>query len=225
MFEKLLTYRGIDELDTYQKAHNAQRSDLDRRAQVPIAVIDDDPFRHEQRLRNNGYNIDFLGDIVKISDIAEYNIIMCDLRGVGKHLNDVGQGGYLIDEIKRNHPEKFVIAYTGGAEASIIELARKSADVFLKKDADLGEWRDNLDRIIRFLTNPILVWKRQRVALVDGDVPTLDILKLEDAYVRSVTAGTESPYRNAVVKMASGSDLRGIAQSLVASGIFKLVIG
>jgi hypothetical protein len=225
MFEKLFSYHEIGELEGYQRNASARQTDLDRRSQVPIAVIDDEPFRHETKLRNNGYNINFLGDIVKISDISDYNIILCDLRGVGIHLNEAQQGGYLIDEIKRNHPEKFVIAYTGGAKPEIIDLARESADVFLKKDAELGEWRDNLDRMIRFLTNPVSVWKRQRVALVDGDVPTLDILKLEDAYVRSVTQKTDSPYRNVVNNLPAKADMRGIAQSLIASGIFRLVIG
>src|SRR3546814_11988315 len=102
-----------------------------------------------------------------------YNIILCDLQGVGRHLDERNQGAYLIDEIKRNHPEKFVIAYTGGTSDSGIALkAAAVADFFLRKDADIQEWRDKHDRIIGFLSNPVAVWKSQRDAIVETDVHT-----------------------------------------------------
>jgi DNA-binding NarL/FixJ family response regulator len=225
MFGKMLDYRQIGDVAANVKSLNARRSVIEKRPTVPIAVIDDEDFPAENNLKNNGYNISILGDIKDISKILEYNIILCDLQGVGRHLNKKTQGAYIIDEIKRNHPEKFVVAYTGGSsDEQILRIAQNAADSFLKKDAPIEEWRDRLDAMINFLTNPVEVWSRQRYALIYADVPTLDILKLEDAFVRSLEQKDKSIYER-MAAGASSSDLRAIAQSLAASGIFKILVG
>jgi DNA-binding NarL/FixJ family response regulator len=224
MFEK--KYRQISEIEAAYRAQKNAMNDVNKRRLIPIAVIDDEPFVAEQTLKNNGYDIHVLGDISSIEQITPFNIILCDLQGVGKHLNSKNQGAYIIDEIKRNHPDKFVIAYTGGAKDDSVTLhAQKFADFFLSKDTSVEEWRDKLDSIITFLSNPVKVWKRQRYALIEADVPTLDILKLEDAYVQSVVSKKDDKYRSIVESYAVGADIRSIAQSLVASGIFKLISG
>lgn len=141
-------------------------------------------------------------------------------------MDSKGQGAFIIDELKRNHPEKFVIAYTGGSVDDAITLrAQEVADLFIRKDADIDEWRNKLDSIIAFFCNPVQVWKRQRVALIDADVPTIEILKLEDAFVKSIRNKNDFAYRQILSSQSVGKDLRAIAQSLVASGIFKLLVG
>ena len=225
MFEKWMTYRQIDELRRENKLKKVSASDHDRRQLFPIAVIDDKPFHYEQSLRANNYVIEYLGDINSLEAIKPFNIIACDLQGVGTRMNARGQGAYIIDEIKRSHPEKFVIAYTGGSPDDFITIrAQEIADFFLKKDAEIDDWRDNLDHIISELSNPLEVWKRQRDALVEADVPTLDILRLEDAYVNSILHGSAENYKRVASNVNLSSDLRSIAQSLVASGIFRVLI-
>jgi len=147
-------------------------------------------------------------------NVSPYQIVLCDLQGVGKFLNERGQGAFIIDEVKKKSPEKFVIAYTGGSlDDNVTIKAQQVSDFFLKKDQDIDDWRDRLDYITEQLSDPIEVWRRQRDALVDADVPTLDILKLEDAYVRSVKTGTPSTYEHAARSHALSKDLRAIAQS------------
>ncbi len=226
MFEKLLSYRQIGDLSNDMKVALSLKNDRDRRSLIPLAVVDDESFKPEQNLRANGYDVRIIGDIKDISELKNFNIILCDLQGVGRHLSHHQQGAFIIDEIKRNHPEKFVVAYTGGALDDAVTIrAQQDADFFLRKDADIDEWRDKLDLIIGLLCDPVEVWRRQREALVDADVPTLNILKLEDAYVRSLQAGSDYAYRNIVSQSGLGADVRSIAQSLIASGIFKVLVG
>jgi CheY-like chemotaxis protein len=226
MLGKFKNYRQIRDIESELNSKIGTLSAIDKRKLVPIAVIDDETFSAAQNLENNGYVIEIIGDLKSIDEITKYNIILCDLQGVGRLLNAKNQGAYIIDEIKRNHPEKFVIAYTGGAsDDRITQLAQNSADFFLKKDADIEEWRDKLDEIISLLSNPIFVWKRQRFALIDSDVPTLDILKLEDAFVRAIESKSSFIYDNFVNDASISSDLRAIARSLVASGIFRIIVG
>ncbi|WP_156424990.1 response regulator [Novosphingobium fuchskuhlense] len=225
MFEKLFSYRQIRELERSQ-TFASLKSDRDRRGLVPIAVIDDEAFAAQQTLTNNGYNIKALGDIKTLDEVEPYNIILCDLQGVGRHLDGKNQGAFLINEIKRNSPEKFVIAYTGGALSDdITARANETADSFLRKDADVQEWRDKLDDYIERVSNPIIVWRRQRDALVRKNVATLDILKLEDAFVKSVQKRDPEIFGRISGSYDIKDDARAIAQSLIASGIFKLLVG
>jgi DNA-binding NarL/FixJ family response regulator len=62
------------------------------------------------------------------------------------------QGAYLIEEIKRNYPEKAVIAFTGGAtNSNISKRAAAAADDYLRKDASIEDWRELLDKHIKNL--------------------------------------------------------------------------
>jgi len=226
MFEKLLSYKQIDDLRHDIKMGRLKKNTHGMRSDFRIAVIDDHAFPYEQMLKSNGYVVDYIGDIRNISEVSEYAIILCDLQGVGQYLNKQSQGAFIIDEIKRNHPEKIVIAYTGGASDDAITLrAQEFADFFLKKDLEFDEWRDRLDATIDFLSDPIKVWNRQRDALVEAEVPTLDILRLEDAFVRSVKGQTPAPYERLILSSSISSDLRAIAQSMIASGLFKVFVG
>jgi len=226
MLGKFRRYQQIAELEGRQRTAKALENDISRRQRVPIAVIDDQPFPPQNILQNNGYDIRVLGDIKNLNEVEGFSIILCDLNGVGRYLDAKYQGAHIIEEIKRNHPEKFVGAYTGGGvDNEVIERANEAADFFIKKDEDVGEWRSKLDGILVLITNPIYVWKRQRFALVDADVETLDILKLEDAFVKSILNENELHFIGAVQDLGIGKDARAIAQSLVASGIFGIMFG
>ena len=226
MFERLMSYRQISSLEQKRNLAAATENDRTRRKRVPIAIIDDEPFTAQQTLTNHGYDVHPIGDIKSLSEIDNFNIILCDLRGVGQYFDKKNQGAYLIDEIKRNHPEKFVIAYTGGAQSDeMSQRANRASDTFIRKDADVEEWRNKLDDLIDRLCDPVIVWRRQRDALVKNNVATLDILKLEDSFVRTVEIGRPSHFAERIQRLSLGADARAIAQSLVGSGILWLLTG
>jgi hypothetical protein len=134
MLERWHTYECIDELVNWQKTASALTSDKERRDTVKIAVVDDQPFSPEQNLRNAGFRVDSIGDIKNIEELEPYQIILCDLQGVGAHFDSKYQGGFIINEIKRNYPEKFVIAYTGGSlDPAVVNYAQSFADDFPKE--------------------------------------------------------------------------------------------
>lgn len=59
---------------------------LKLRRQFEILFIDDDEIAYLDNLKNNGFNVTYKPDITDIKDVAAYNIIMCDINGVGKEL-------------------------------------------------------------------------------------------------------------------------------------------
>ena len=190
-------------------------------------MIDDQPFAPEHNLKNNQFQIVTYTDVHKVDQIVEYPIILCDLQGVGLQLASDMQGAYLIEEIKRNYPEKAVIAFTGGsANSNIARRAELAADDYLKKDASIEDWRDVLDKHIRNLSDPIYVWKQLRVRLVKAGIAPVELMKLEHAYVSTIKNGAQAT-KAAIEKASdsSGSDpvIKKEIMSFIASKAFDLV--
>lgn len=229
MFDRWLSYQTAPLLERPEYQVWRSLNDRERRTKVIIGVIDDAPFAPKQNLENTGYRISYLGDPQSISAVLDSHIVLCDLQGVGRSLDPNKQGAFFIDEIRRNYPEKYVVAYTGGGmNLNISRDALRAADYFMRKDANIDEWRDKLDQMIIKLLDPYQIWQRQRVALVNKGIDTLSILKLEDSFVRSVHNREPVSSSSFVRRLNSPSttgDVRAILQSLVASGLYSLITG
>lgn len=221
------TPQSIGDLRRDKTISSKLRSPSDLRRSIKIAVIDDQPFAPEHNLKNNNFQIATYTDIHKIEQVAEYPIILCDLQGVGLQLASDLQGAYLIEEIKRNYPEKAVIAFTGGsANSNISRRAETAADDYLRKDASIEEWRDVLDKHIRNLSDPVFAWQQLRVRLVAAEIAPIDLMKLEHAYVNSIKNG-EKATKDAITKaLEAGTPDPAVRKEItkfIASKVFYLV--
>ncbi|MBP6014337.1 MAG: hypothetical protein KBA31_19060 [Alphaproteobacteria bacterium] len=227
MFEKLRTYQLASDLKGLRRHKSTALRE--RRKLFTIAVVDDNPFEPRSNLENVGYRIVTVGDPSDVEVLAPHQIILCDLQGVGLAFDKRKQGAFLIQEIKKHFPDKFVVAYSGGTKnLNITRDASKISDEFLKKDTDIETWVQTLDDFIARLMDPYAVWQRQREALVAREVDTLTILRLEDAFVRSVKSGdssTASAFQRLIGSEQLGADVRAVLRSVVASGLFKIIVG
>lgn len=218
---------SINDLQRDKEMAARLRSPSELRRSIQIAVIDDQPFAPEHNLKNNQFQIVTYTDIHKIEQVHEFPIVLCDLQGVGLQLASDMQGAYLIEEIKRNYPEKAVIAFTGGSSNSnMSKRALAAADDYLKKDASIEEWRDVLDKHIRNLSDPIYVWKQLRLRLIKAEITPLELLKLEHAYVSSIKSGaivTKKAMQDASNASGSAPIVKREIATFVSSKAFDLV--
>lgn len=233
MIKKLQEY-GINSYKTIEDLPDARLKRFktpihqDRRKQVRIAVIDDQPFEAGVTLRNYGYEIEEIGDLKNISEVASFPIVLCDLMDVGRHFDKVNQGSSIIREIRKNYPAILVAAYTGSAmTAEPVRRARFFADGFIKKDAEIDTWVEELDRLISIATDARAIWLRTRTALVEEQIDTRSLLKLEDRYVDALKNGDQT--FEGLKKLASNKNVGGaasnIVQGLIASSIFRIIVG
>lgn len=224
----LFGYRPASELKSARYQRAQVKAVKDRRSLVSIGVIDDSPFNPKNNLENLGYKISLLGDPGNLEAVKAHHIVLCDLQGVGQSLGGETQGAFVIKEIRDTYPEKYVIAFTGGAiNQSITREAMQASDDFLKKDADIETWVEKLDDIIQKLLDPYQVWQRERKALVKKEVDTRTILMLEDTFVKSIAAKTEydkNKFVSFVESAKIGEDARSVVRSMIASGLFKLLV-
>ena len=70
---------GILDLKKHQKEFNAVSRSI-----IPIAVIDDEELAYIDILRNHGFNLRQFKDIEDVKAVQSYDIVMCDIKGVGK---------------------------------------------------------------------------------------------------------------------------------------------
>ncbi len=201
---------------------------VSKREKVKIAVIDDEPFAPQTNLSSYGYKAQPLGDIKRVDEVSKYHIVLCDIMGVGRHFDTNLQGASLISEIKLTFPEKIVIAYTGAMlNQSAARQAALRADKILKKDTEIEEWISTLDRFTDEVMNPYVVWNKIRKRLVELDVNTKDIIKLEDSYVSSIKNRDSkfSELSNTINDLGLNQDVRSVLQGVIGSYIFSIIFG
>ena len=221
------SWTSIDQLDINSRLPRITQPPIDLRSQTPILVIDDQPFAPQHNLESNGFRLTVISDISNIKTVEPYAVVLSDLMGVGANLHNHLQGAHVIREIKNNYPDKIVFAYTGGAtESRITREANVSADYYLKKDVDIAEWCQKLDSAITDLANPISVWKKFRLRLLEAGVTPLQLADMEDAFVRNYRSGpdkTRARIEDCTIRSKLSTNVQAIVQSFVASVLFKLI--
>jgi len=214
----------IEDLEGDFNAAKFDQRISEMREKYPIVVIDDKDFTPAQNLRNYRFQITHFRDFQNLDSLTKFPIILCDLQGVGMSLSPDLQGAEVIREIKKDYPEKYVVAYTSQGSSETTEVARSFADSFLKKDANPEEWRDLLDKAISEVSNPIEVWKKARIRLLDVGVTPLQVALLEDIFAKSAKSNPQqykTALQNGVDKFDIPSSAKSIIESLIASIIFS----
>lgn len=220
-------FKSIDDLKALISLNDLESRISQKRKAFRILVIDDEAFSYIENLERNQFDITHVSDITAISTVEPYHIILCDLVGVGKKLNPILQGAHIISEIKKSYPEKITIAYTGGPNNDLMINSMKVADNSIKKDASIEDWCDILDDSILQLANPVSVWKKYRIRLLDAGVSPAELLYLEDDFVKSFESSPRafgSALTQRSVKLNLGKEARTLVNSLVSNALFYLLV-
>lgn len=227
-YGKLPTYMSLRDLEEVRVSKLANSGVMEARASVRILLIDDEEFSALTNLKNNSFKVVRLDNVERIDEVQDYPVVMVDLQGVGRTLNPVGQGAHLIQQIKKAYPEKYVIAYTGGATAALTSLAAEFADRYTTKDISVDKWCDLLDVAVAEVSNPVAVWGKFRHRLLDQGIVPIQLTELEDAYVRGLLDDPQSLSRimaDRAIAIGIGQDIRNVIAGLIANTIFRLAVG
>ena len=68
-----------------------------QRERFKIAFIDDDDFVYRSRLANLGFRINKYEDVQDLNMLSSYDIIISDIRGVGKSFNSEAEGAFCMN--------------------------------------------------------------------------------------------------------------------------------
>ncbi len=193
------------------------------RRHVNMLVIDDNEFGPEMYLKNNGYQIQHKQDIETIKDVEPYDIILCDIAGVGKKLGYQNEGAFIIREIHANYPNKRIIAYTSYTYNPELNQYFSMADFVAPKDFAIDDWIYALDDQVRKSIDPVNQWKKIRNYLIEHDVSSLTIAKIEDKFVAAVNKKSFDELKRYVE--GKDSNLASIISDFTVSLCAKIILG
>lgn len=213
---------SIDDLTTPKQV----LSSIDVRPRIPILIIDDEGFVYKEDLRDEKYNIHCLTIIEDFAAVAQYPIVICDIKGVGTNFDKEREGLFVIRELKKKYPFKQYAVYSGATNYQIDALDWIEGVSRIKKDPEIEDWRSYLDEFIRRATDPKENWKKIRDFLLQKDVPLLDVLLLESSFV--------DIYNNRPDQMnlfpeekkfpSITQDIRSIIQSMIAGALLHTLL-
>ena len=195
----------------------------DIRKHVNMLIIDDNDFTPENYLIKNGYQVHHKRDIDTIKDVEAYDIILCDISGVGKKLGFSKEGAFIIREIHANYPIKRVIAYTANTYNADYNQFFSMADFVAPKDMGIDDWIDMLDDQVKKSIDPVNQWYKIRNYLQDNGVSTLTIARIEDKFVDAVYRKDFSKLKSFV--QGEDSKLNSIISDFASSLCAKIILG
>jgi hypothetical protein len=192
------------------------------RSQTRICVIDDEAFVPKNMLVQHDYQIKELGDINDINAVHTYQIILCDIKGVGRSFGSAFEGGHIIEEIHLYFPNKVIIAYTGERLDPTYNRFFQMADQSVKKDASADDWRNIIDGTIELVHSPIEQWKKTRRRLIDLDISSKDLIKVEDLYVSSHLNKSDLISDSKTIRVLQ-DDVKNVVLNVASSFIFSAI--
>jgi len=160
------------------------------RSNFSIIVIDNnDSYPIKQLLLNLDFVVTQFKDIENIKQLQPFDIIICDIREVGRAFDSKYGGAYIVKEISLNYPLKYIIICSGSTFKVDFNEYFQIADKSIKKGADLSEWSIILDKAIAELSSPIKIWERTRKYLLTCNISHKIINNIEQEYIRSYLKG------------------------------------
>lgn len=171
---------------------------IGERNQYNIAIIDDQVFPLYDSLRKHGFTITKFNDIQDINELKSFEIIICDIRGVGQFFQSRYEGAHIVKEIHRKFPNKYLIVFSGSTFNVEYNKFFSLSDKTVKKGTDLSEWVVILDNAIKELINPYKQWEKTRLFLQENEIDSKLLLKFEQAYIKSILKKNAKYFNNAI---------------------------
>lgn len=173
-FRKLYTINDLS-LKTFTLKQQSKGS-------VKILIVDDNDFEYKNEMMNFDFNLKTVDDIAQLDFVSNYDIIICDIRGVGKKLGYKFEGVGLINDLKKKYPYKLYGVYTGN-DVSLEMSAMLDGVKILPKNLDKEDWKGILDQLVKEVLDPQTLWMKMRSYLLNEGVSLYDVVLLEHEYV------------------------------------------
>lgn len=179
----LLNYKTIKDWSQNNPVINKPRRDM-----INLCVIDDEGFEKDSMLKLKFNRIRVMDKFNNLDDFEPYNVILCDIKGVGNELDGKLEGIALAKEIKKIYPEKIVIQYSGQSVHDYDPYFYKdmSIDGFIDKNLSTQKLVDELDKKCCMLWDPCEAWNYIEKNLRRMGIYNKNIAYFEHLFVKSL---------------------------------------
>ncbi len=165
---------------------------IEARKKIKIALIDDVCPEYFETLKNNKYQIEHFFDVNSIEELERFDVVVCDIQGVGKNLSTNTQGGlYLMEEVKRLYPLKYIIAISSRISL-LIDSGIELDNQLTKEDDICDKLKKALEMSVTTLSSSKEQWIRIRNHLLNVEKLDLNtVSNIEQKYIKSLMDGKE----------------------------------
>ncbi|HDR0634928.1 hypothetical protein [Pasteurella multocida] len=191
--------------------------------EIKIAIIDDQNFPPKNKLQNLGFNITYFKDISSLDLIKDFPVIICDIKGIGQEFGGKYEGAFVISEIRKTYPDKYIIAYS--TESYGLEIASfiQKADIIASKGATVEEWSSILEKAIKHTSDASIRWKKTRASLLDNGIELSDLLELEQKYILSINNGKNEMEDTSILNRIENSLILDIIKGFISSALIEIL--
>ena len=198
-------FHSINELDSMTFSYKK-----DLRERIRFLIIDDEPFVYLEKLRNAKFNVTQIPDITDLHAIAEYNVVICDINGVGNTFSSEYGGAFVLSQMKQLYPDKQYAYYSGKPIYTTRMMALLGNITSITKDAEIDQWTSYFDKFIENSANPKFAWKQMKELCVAND-EYVRVIKKNPALLSQIH------YEDYQIKDELQTLLKSIISNLIAS--------
>ncbi|MEI7365899.1 hypothetical protein WCU67_22850 [Pectobacterium parmentieri] len=157
------------------------------RSKIKIAIIDDEEVPFLNSLKNSGYNIQHYRDVDNFDMLSDYKIVISDIDGVGRAFSSEYQGAYIIKELKRLYPDKYLIAMSSKIYNLSFTEILSNADVKINRDVNVDIVSEKLNDAIKEISSVKNRWLRVRSQLINEySIDLYDVWSMEQDVIKSI---------------------------------------
>lgn len=158
-----------------------------------VAIIDDNPFPWIDALEHRKSKVKYFPDFVKQQkrdtkrpreiDFSSYDIVLCDIHGVGQTVYPGIDGIGVIEELRKNNPLQMIVAYTGDPGILYKKLKKQSTvDFVFCRDWEIDDFLLNFQECCKAFEAPDARWKFIKNRLEHLEVDDATIAKIRRAF-------------------------------------------
>lgn len=196
MFERHV-FKKLKTIEDYRA--DGYKESTPKRDAVKICFIDDKGF-DKNLFEQTGYkNTTVKYDYSNPNDYAAYDIIACDIDGIGLNLDSKKQGLAVAETLSTTYPDKIILIYSSKNPYEYYENYHEVGDGYFSKNSSNNEIAKFFDKRAAFFWDEIAAWKRLEKKLRKNNLPNKTIAFMEDLYVRSLENKTNL-FKNSNVK-------------------------
>ena len=203
MFRKFV-YNQLETIQHYKSSKSRIYTPV--RNQIHVCVIDDEGF-DIAGLAASGYtDVTWKEDYKNLNDFAGYDLIACDIDGIGKKISP-DKGGLAVAEVlKTRYPDTIVLIYSGHNSR---EIPYQGADGYFSKSKEAHEIANEFDKYAARYWDPVAAWGWIEKKLRAGGIDNKTIAFVEDVYARSLEDNIN------LFKKRKFADILGIIKNVV----------
>ncbi|MDW1593611.1 MULTISPECIES: hypothetical protein [unclassified Vibrio] len=195
---------------------------ISQRNNVRILIIDDMEVPYLKNLRNSHFNVKHVKDIDSFDIVSKYDVIICDIKGVGISLAPREQGIYIINQTSMLYPEKYIIAMSSGIYNMGILKRLDGADKKIIRDTDPSKVLTEVTDAVNIMKSNKERWLRLRNYLIEKEGMDLhDVWEIEQKFIESTIKKDQRIFSESKIVKHSSDVLKGLLINFITGMVIS----